>query len=103
MAMRSRIPALVALALALCALPGVRAFANAICSPCCAEHAQSGPGPACAPQDSVCCDLVPGAPAAPADHANQPPAPAIVSAPPATTATATALLAPPRVREIATA
>ncbi|HKA14550.1 MAG TPA: hypothetical protein VKH41_06000 [Myxococcota bacterium] len=65
--MRSRIPALLALALALCALPGVRAFASAPCAPCCAEY--SAPAPDCAMDEAPCCEIAPAAPAAIADHA----------------------------------
>jgi hypothetical protein len=104
MAMRLRIPALLALALALCALPGVRAFADAICPPCCAERAGSAPDPACALQDSDCCDLVPAAPAAPAEPAKaQPPAPALVSVPHAVAPVPIARLAAQGSREVAAA
>jgi hypothetical protein len=75
MAMSSRIPALLALALLLCALPGVRAFASAM--PCCEA---TEPGTGCAPAESDCCTLVPAAPAAPSAHVKaQPGAPAVVS------------------------
>ncbi len=95
MAMRSRIPALLALALALCALPGVRAFASAICPPCCPEHAAPVLGPDCAPQASDCCEVVPAAPAAAPEHTNsQPPAPALVTTPRTVTPVPAALLAP---------
>ncbi len=93
---------MVALALVLCALPGVRAFASAM--PCCSENGESTPGPACAPQESDCCELVPAAPAAPAEHTNsQPPPPAIVSALHGITAVPAALLALPPARQIAAA
>jgi len=58
--MRSRIPALIALALLLCALPGVRAFASAPCMPCCAEGAAASD---CSMREAPCCEVAPAVPA----------------------------------------
>jgi hypothetical protein len=103
MPMRSRIPALLALTLALCALPGVHAFAAAWCAPCC-DEAQSQPQP-CAVTASDCCALSPAAPASvPAEHTTaQPPAPALVTAPHGFAPTHAAGLAPSFARQIAAA
>jgi hypothetical protein len=102
MPMRSRTPVLLALVLALCALPGVRAFASAM--PCCAESGETAPGPDCAAQDSDCCQLVPAAPAAPAEQVKaQPAAPAIVSALHGITPVPAALLALQPTSQIAAA
>ena len=103
MAMRTRIAALLALALVLCTPPGARAFAVAHCAPCCPEDAAPVSGPECAPQDSACCELVPAAPATSAEPANpQPPAPAIASVPLQDPPARAALRAARCARELAT-
>jgi hypothetical protein len=79
--MKSRIPALLVVALALCALPEVRAFASAVCATCCSDAGSEAQGPACAMHESGCCELAPATPAALVEHTNaQPPAPALASA-----------------------
>jgi hypothetical protein len=80
--MRSRWPVLIALALVLCALPSVQAFAAAACAPCCAEQGAPASGSDCGLSDSACCDLAPVAPIAAVEHAMpQLAAPAAISAP----------------------
>ena len=82
MAMRSRLPVLLALALVLCALPAVQAFAAAACAPCCAETGSPAPDSDCRLSESACCDLAPAAPVAPLERANpQPVPPAVASVP----------------------
>ena len=82
MPMRSRWPVLFALALALCALPGVQAFAASACAPCCAEQGSPASPSDCALSESPCCDLAPAVPIAPFERATpQPATPAAMSAP----------------------
>src|SRR5512138_3413476 len=82
MPMRSRWPVLFALALALCALPGVEAYAASACAPCCAEQGKPAPGSDCGISESPCCELAPAAPIAPFERATRQLAtPALASAP----------------------
>jgi hypothetical protein len=81
MPMRSRLPVLVALALALCALPSLHAFAAARCTPCCAEMAESADS-GCGLNESDCCEVTPAAPVAPVEQVNpQLASPALTTAP----------------------
>ncbi len=100
MAMRSRLPALLALTLALAALPGVRAFANAMCAPCCPERSAAA-DPACEIESSDCCELVPAAPAAPEPVKAKPVTPALSLAPRPAEPIPASHLAPLRAREFA--
>src|SRR5687768_2907846 len=71
-----RTPALLALVLALCALPGVRAFASASCAPCCPESAMPAD---CSMKEASCCEVAPAAAAEAASYAKpDSPAPALV-------------------------
>jgi hypothetical protein len=79
--MRSRLPVLVAMALALCALPSLHAFAAARCTPCCAEMAGSADS-GCGLNEADCCEVMPAAPVAPIEQSNpQLASPALAIAP----------------------
>ena len=104
MPMRSRLPLLVALALALCALPSLHAWAVASCTPCCAEMAGSAPdsGSPCGLDDADCCKVMPAPPVSPVEPVMPPlAAPALASAPIALAPAPALLLARPPTRALA--